>query len=195
MSAGSFFNAIIITSSSSSRVLSCLLVWIIISALKIAKWKCRKTFIMFCSSEGQEERRAVFCGIGHLQGWGDVTFDNIDGFYWWLWYYENLPRWAMSGFGATAGSSIRWQEKTKPGVTAIIAIINIMTIAIIIIKIIAQIILMIIATLQAVLSSNKHRRSKGWVAGREQCDHQSLTTEVPFHHPALYLAVCMIIPV
>ena len=54
-----------------------------------------------------------------------------------------------------------------------------------------HIIIMIIATLQAVLSSNKHRRSKGWVAGREQCDHQSLTTEVPFHHPALYLAVCM----
>ena len=58
-------------------------------------------------------------------------------------------------------------------------------------KIIAKIFIMIIATLQAVLSSNKHRRSKGWVAGREQCDHQSLTTEVPFHHPALYLAVCM----
>ena len=71
-----------LSSSSSSRVLSCLLVWMIISALKIAKWECRKTFIMFCSSEGQEERRVVFCGIGHLQGWGDVTFDNVDGFYW-----------------------------------------------------------------------------------------------------------------
>ena len=78
------FNDIITTSSSSSRVLSCLLVRII-SALKIAKWKCRKTFIMFCSCEGQEERRVVFCGIGHLQGWGDAKFDNIDGFYWWLW--------------------------------------------------------------------------------------------------------------
>ena len=142
------------------------------------------------SCEGQEERRVVFCGIGHLQGWGDVTIDNIDGFYWWLWKPSQVGDVWLWG-NCWLKHQVTRKDQTwchchhchnhhndhcynhhKN-----------------------HIIIMIIATLQAVLSSNKHRRSKGWVAGREQCDHQSLTTEVPFHHPALYLAVCVIIPV